>query len=321
MMRLICPNCSAQYEIDAGMIPDEGRDVQCSNCGHTWFELPPPAEGLNVEAQEALPEAVEEPEPSAEVHPKPVRPQPPAKAKEEVEEAPEDDWDWPETRPIEPIEPPDEPEPEPAAAAEEPETQESQDPEPEPAADEAPEPEAEEPSAVQPKRPADVAALDVLREEAARELEKRREESPAAVETQTDMALEDPKDRDTPSRALRARMARLRGEEDEEEEAPTEQDYQAPRRDLLPDIEEINSSLRPSDVATGAMSEEEMVEYRKGFRAGFVLTVGAAALMVVCYAWGPLIASVFPAAEPALISYVDWANAARDAIGGAIGGG
>ena len=43
-MRLICPNCSAQYEIDATLVPDEGRDVQCSNCGHTWFELPPPPE-------------------------------------------------------------------------------------------------------------------------------------------------------------------------------------------------------------------------------------------------------------------------------------
>ena len=39
-MRLICPNCGAQYEVDDSLVPDEGRDVQCSNCGHGWFQLP-----------------------------------------------------------------------------------------------------------------------------------------------------------------------------------------------------------------------------------------------------------------------------------------
>lgn len=37
-MRLICPSCVAQYEIDEDVIPSEGRDVQCANCGHTWFQ-------------------------------------------------------------------------------------------------------------------------------------------------------------------------------------------------------------------------------------------------------------------------------------------
>ncbi|MGB5871974.1 MAG: zinc-ribbon domain-containing protein, partial [Albidovulum sp.] len=37
-MRLICPNCDAQYEVEDAVIPDEGRDVQCSNCGTTWFQ-------------------------------------------------------------------------------------------------------------------------------------------------------------------------------------------------------------------------------------------------------------------------------------------
>lgn len=36
-MRLNCPNCPAQYEVEAAQIPPAGRDVQCSNCGHTWF--------------------------------------------------------------------------------------------------------------------------------------------------------------------------------------------------------------------------------------------------------------------------------------------
>lgn len=38
-MRIRCPNCAAEYEIDATLIPDEGREVQCSACSHTWFEV------------------------------------------------------------------------------------------------------------------------------------------------------------------------------------------------------------------------------------------------------------------------------------------
>ena len=73
-MRLICPNCDAEYEVDDDVIPPGGRDVQCSNCGHTWFqpaagEGPPPDEvadeedfpdeddsGAEVAAWDGLPE-------------------------------------------------------------------------------------------------------------------------------------------------------------------------------------------------------------------------------------------------------------------------
>lgn len=37
-MRLVCPNCVAQYEVADGTIPDSGRDVQCANCNHVWFQ-------------------------------------------------------------------------------------------------------------------------------------------------------------------------------------------------------------------------------------------------------------------------------------------
>lgn len=52
-MRLLCPNCDAEYEVDASVIPDNGRDVQCSNCGHAWFQLPPEIEA-EIEAEDAL---------------------------------------------------------------------------------------------------------------------------------------------------------------------------------------------------------------------------------------------------------------------------
>jgi predicted Zn finger-like uncharacterized protein len=37
-MRLICPSCRAQYEVDDDAIPAEGRDVQCGACNTTWFQ-------------------------------------------------------------------------------------------------------------------------------------------------------------------------------------------------------------------------------------------------------------------------------------------
>lgn len=55
-MRLICPNCGAQYEVDDGVIPEQGRDVQCSNCGHTWFQQP---EHLDVETADEIADEAE----------------------------------------------------------------------------------------------------------------------------------------------------------------------------------------------------------------------------------------------------------------------
>jgi len=41
-MRLICPNCDAQYNVAFDAIPPGGRDVQCSSCAHTWFQTDKP---------------------------------------------------------------------------------------------------------------------------------------------------------------------------------------------------------------------------------------------------------------------------------------
>jgi predicted Zn finger-like uncharacterized protein len=52
-MRIMCPNCDAEYEVDAAAIPETGRDVQCSNCGHAWFQDHPEHES-EAEAIAAL---------------------------------------------------------------------------------------------------------------------------------------------------------------------------------------------------------------------------------------------------------------------------
>ena len=50
-MRLICPVCGAQYEVDGGMIPAEGRDVQCSACGKVWLATPGRTAGAQPETR------------------------------------------------------------------------------------------------------------------------------------------------------------------------------------------------------------------------------------------------------------------------------
>ena len=51
-MRLTCPNCDAQYEIPDDVMPENGRDVQCSNCGTTWFQAHPNAIDVNDELED-----------------------------------------------------------------------------------------------------------------------------------------------------------------------------------------------------------------------------------------------------------------------------
>ena len=36
-MIITCPNCNKKFQIDATLVPDEGRDLQCGSCKHVWF--------------------------------------------------------------------------------------------------------------------------------------------------------------------------------------------------------------------------------------------------------------------------------------------
>ncbi|MEM8956823.1 MAG: zinc-ribbon domain-containing protein [Pseudomonadota bacterium] len=38
-MRITCPRCTAHYEVPDSVMPPGGRDVQCSSCGHSWYQL------------------------------------------------------------------------------------------------------------------------------------------------------------------------------------------------------------------------------------------------------------------------------------------
>jgi hypothetical protein len=91
--------------------------------------------------------------------------------------------------------------------------------------------------------------------------------------------------------------------------------YEQPRRDLLPDIDEINSTLKSSR----ASGDDTDVARRSGFRAGFLLMLCLVIAAIFAYAQAPAIARALPNTESAMITYVDWANGLRDRIDGLIG--
>jgi hypothetical protein len=92
------------------------------------------------------------------------------------------------------------------------------------------------------------------------------------------------------------------------------------RRDLLPDIDEINSTLRPDADRSGAAVEEEedtvVGERRRGFRLGFGLMLLLAAVLIGLYVGAGWLSATFPAFEPVLIAYVEAANGLRAWIDG-----
>ena len=161
------------------------------------------------------------------------------------------------------------------------------------------------------RREVDPSVADILREEANLEAEARRAEE-AAIETQQELGLEpSPEDQEVAKRAgqARARMARMRGLS---EETPiseeTDTDPGNSRRNLLPDIEEINSTLRatedraPEELPDGrpTASQRRRGGSRLGFGLGLILIAG----MMFVYARPDTVTGRVPQAAPLVDSYV-----------------
>jgi hypothetical protein len=159
--------------------------------------------------------------------------------------------------------------------------------------------------------------LAVLREEAEREARARREEGTSAVETQPDLGLPPPQ----PAPAEPAEPAVPPAVPGEEAAAALHDDDDSasagrgPRRELLPDIEEINSTLSAASGRTaddGEIVTPETVRRRKGgFRMGFSLSLLAAVLLLALYVLAPSIAARVPALAPALANYVATVDSGR----------
>ncbi|WP_227287057.1 zinc-ribbon domain-containing protein [Boseongicola sp. H5] len=280
-MRLTCPNCSARYEVDDDMIPADGRDVQCSNCSTTWFQ---PGPRTAASASESEPEAPHTGEASL----------PP----EETET--------------------DEPaEPETAEAPVEPEVERAQDG----GENDHDAPEETDTSA-QPRtrRDLDPALRDLLREEAEREA-RLRQAAQETVETQDEMPLDQPPAAPPAGRGQADRRmpdADDSFDDDALDEMISSSVHDGPRRDLLPDIEEINSTLRATSDRNAGESEASDVETldeaprrRRGIRLGFGLVLLIAAGLVAVYSNAVQIAERLPQASPAIQAYVTQVDEAR----------
>jgi predicted Zn finger-like uncharacterized protein len=236
-MRLTCPHCEAQYEVDESVIPEGGRDVQCSNCGTTWLQLSA-AELRTAE----LAQQVAAPDGGSE------------------------DWSREEE----------------AAAA---------------VVASLSDADSEKPESAPKRRTLDDAVLNVLREEAEREKQARQAEG-TSLETQGDLGLVPPQistispqeaeveERDVPEAAVVSRAA---------------------RRELLPDIEEINSTLRATSErgaeAASYDAPESLRQRRNGFRKGFLSSLGVMILLLLPYIFADSLATRFPATATALTRY------------------
>ncbi len=255
-MRLTCPNCNAQYEVDETVIPKGGRDVQCSACGHTWYQYP-----LDIALQMRATDL-------------------------------DDDED--------------------------------EDGDAEKAADT---PRGGHGGVGRAAPRIDKTVLDVLREEAEREMTERQR-SRTAIETQGDLGLTRP----TRSKAA---PSRIYGEDDAAPPPPpipAAPDKAAPpvaadngpvrRRNLLPDIEELTSTLEPGSERRSAESEAGVAAAGgdKGFRGGLTLVMLIAAALVALYLLAPIIVHYLPVARPALVGYVGVIDGLRTGIAGMVRG-
>lgn len=302
-MRITCPNCSAQYDIAEDMVPDDGRDVQCSNCGTTWFQA-----GRSRTATAAGDRAARQD-------------QTPAPDAGTVRKAP---------HLVEPDEP-DEPDVAPTAA-------------PAPGRRrraipdektleilrEEREHETRQRSSRTPNVPNDLSVLNSAAEAAARRrgaAERARlgaaaargrvgDEASAAAPQEPEIDVSD------------VVAATLRAAQDD---APTARDTydgktapattpqrQVPRRELLPDIEEINSSLRPDERAAEMSPHDEVaqdgdtdIRRRSGFRTGFLIVVALFVIASGVYIFAAPIKESVPALTGMLDAYVAWVDAKR----------
>lgn len=277
-MRLICPNCSAEYEVDDAAIPDNGRDVQCSNCGHGWFQLPP---HLEAEA-EAEAEVFDEPEPltteavSAEV-------QLPGGTSEDADE---DDTDEDRDGNRDQGPPPDEPAKAPRSLDDSVLAVLKEEAEREAAARRA---EAMRTIETQPDLGLDSAVAGAVAASAAAEREAMARKKPVEV---------------IPSAEEIAREAAA------EAGLPP---ARATRRGQLPDIEEITSSLRSTGDrgASAGGAPLDAGPRRSSFGRGFLLMILLALILAVLYLMAPRFSAQVPALKPALDGYVGAVDAAR----------
>jgi predicted Zn finger-like uncharacterized protein len=279
-MRLICPNCGAQYEIDAALLPEGGRDVQCSACGHTWFQHP---DTLEADLADEL--GVTAPaEPRAEAAAPPSRPAP------ELEHVSEP-------------EPDDAPEPE------------LQAPPPERRRPRRPDEAALAILREEAEREAEVRRREAAGMETQGELglddlpvRPRAAAQPSLEElAATVSAAVTPEPEPDPAPEPEGQAA--------DRQRPADRRALFPDIDEI-NSSLAGGSAEPVTPVAAERAETERRQRRRGFRIGFLTVVTFASLLIVLYAYAPRLAETFPEARPYLADYVAWANLKRLQIDG-----
>lgn len=273
-MRLTCPNCGAQYEVPAEVIPSEGRDVQCSNCGDTWFQPHPDAQQATEQPDTQQPEPKPDDLRAAVTGQESSQPEPEPEFddQDDIYDDQQDDLTYDDDLP--------------------------------------PTPREDHSKGVEPS------VANILKEEAAREAELRANEA-ENIESQPELGL-DATSGDEPSRRAkeaRDRMAIMKGEDPQKTDASVDG---STRRDLLPDIEEINSTLRSGsdqvDAATPTTAVAPGPARRNrggGFMRGLTVAILFGALLALLYLNAPQIAQSVPQADPMLSAFVALVDQAR----------
>ena len=248
-MRLTCPNCGAQYEVGEDVIPESGRDVQCSSCGNTWFQK----SAHSSEDHQASEQA-------------------------EVETGADQDGTETQSTPQETVTEP---------AADNPPTEPG-----------APEPAAEPATS---KSGLDEGVADILRSEAGRETAQR------ALDGGDTANITDP---------ISGRSTNESSGQSKQVDVDMSDAATGARSDLLPDIEEINSTLSAEEINTAEADDDlaSVAASKSGFRRGFIFAVVVFAILALVYVFAREIADAVPQLASPLSSYVDWVNQLRESV-------
>ncbi len=273
-MRLTCPNCSAQYEVPDEVIPYDGRDVQCSNCGDTWFQAHPETvaeedrKRLNA-GMFAFDHGLPEPEADSDTQD--------GHAVSPPEDAPEG---------------PPEAEPDLSLPAEGTE---------------------EYPSGPQ-RQELDTAISEILRQEAEREALLRTTEGGGLESQPELGLASPPVVPTRHVRDTREHMARLRGEEADEavdDGQPAARSEVFPDIEEINSTLRSGGGMSASAEDSALPTEEATAPRNSGFLRGFSVALVIGAILLLIYANAPRIAQSLPQADPALSAYVAMIDQAR----------
>ena len=266
-MRLICPNCSAQYEVPPEAVPLSGRDVQCSACGHTWFEVPGT---LAASSKDAGPAAA----PVSEPVPEPARDEP----WDRVPVVTDDDEEFDDIEEVR-VAPPPLPSQRPSVSPE---------------------------------------IADILRSEAALEVEARAAEDADRLAPMAPLATIS--DRPGPTAIPRS----LPLQEVAPRPTVVESASSRPARPARPaelDVAQVNAALRTSNDRAAARSTPVAAPRRRsGFGAGVWGALLVIALLALLYALRPQIVAALPQAAAVLDPYAAAVDRGRDWLDGQVQG-